>query len=292
MEAHNIFEKYRGLLFSIAYRMLGSAMEAEDMVQETFLRYQKVPVEKVQSPRALLTTILTRLCVNQLNSARNQRESYIGPWLPEPIMTDADHLALTPAKRIDTYESISMAFLVLLESLTPPERAVFLLREVFDYSYQEIASVIGKEEATCRQLFSRAKKHLTDHRQRFEQSPEKHREYLQQFIHVVEQGDLSSLTTMLADDVTLWSDGGGKVTAAIYPLHGAEIVAKFVVGTPRLLSEEYHFKISEINGQPAALLYDQGSLRIVILLEVQEMHIESIRIVANPDKLTFLRQWA
>src|SRR6266487_2991556 len=170
------FETYRSYLFAIAYRMLGSAMDAEDMVQETYLRYQATPPETIQSLKAFLTTIITRLCMDQLQLARRKREQYLGPWLPEPLITaDAPELAKVE-ERVDTEESISLAFLILLEQLQPIERAVFLLREVFEYDYAEIPTFLGKSEVACRQSFSRAKKHLGDHRPRFPASPQTHRQ--------------------------------------------------------------------------------------------------------------------
>jgi RNA polymerase sigma-70 factor, ECF subfamily len=211
------FEDYRTYLFAIAYRMLGSAMDAEDMVQEAYLRFQATPPETQQSIvslKAYLTTIITRLCVNQLNSAHRKREEYVGPWLPEPISTDRAPESVNPEERMELYESLSLAFLVLLEELQPIERAVFLLRDVFDYEYAEIAAFLGKSEAACRQAFSRAKKHLADHRPRFTPSPETQREMLSSFLRAVQGGDMDGLMTMLADDVTLWADGGGKVRGA------------------------------------------------------------------------------
>src|SRR5213080_1222595 len=183
------FESYRPYLFAIAYRMLGSAMDAEDMVQETYLRYQTTPPETIHSLKAYLTTILTRLCMDQLQLARRKRELYVGPWLPEPILTATTSEAADPEKRVETEESISLAFLVLLEQLQPFERAVFLLREVFEYDYAEIASFLGKSEVACRQWFSRAKKHLGDHRPRFPASPETQKQLLTGFLQAVNAGE-------------------------------------------------------------------------------------------------------
>src|SRR5438874_9419096 len=175
------FETYRSYLFAIAYRMLGSAMDAEDMVQETYLRYQTTPPETIHSPKAFLTTILTRLCMDQLQLARRKREMYVGPWLPEPILTTPTPASEDPAERVEREESISLAFLVLLEQLQPFERAVFLLREVFEYEFAEIAKMLEKSEAACRRSFSRAKQHLVDSRPRFASTPEAHRQLLNSF---------------------------------------------------------------------------------------------------------------
>ena len=203
------FESYRPLMFSIAYRMLGSVTEAEDIVQEAYLRYQAMPPDQIVSHKAFLSTIVTRLCLNQLQSARAQREAYIGPWLPEPVLTGVDE-RFAPPQHAELHESLALAFLVLLEQLTPVERAVFLLREVFDYDYAEIAAIVGKAEAACRQLFSRAKRHIAAGRPRFTPSPEAHRQIFTQFLRAVEQGELDGLMQLLADDVELWVDGGGK----------------------------------------------------------------------------------
>src|SRR5690348_8823492 len=205
------FETYRTYLFAIAYRMLGSAMDAEDMVQETYLRYQGTPKDAIGSLKAFLTTIISRLCVDQLHLARRTREQYLGPWLPEPILTADSREVINPEERVEKEESISMAFLLLLEQLQPVERAVFLLREVFDYDYTEIASFLGKSEVACRQWFSRAKKHLADHRPHFQASPETQRRLLVSFQQALQAGEMTPLMNMLAEDVTFWADGGGKV---------------------------------------------------------------------------------
>ncbi|HYX50313.1 MAG TPA: sigma-70 family RNA polymerase sigma factor, partial [Ktedonobacteraceae bacterium] len=187
------FETYRPYLFAIAYRMLGSAMDAEDMVQETYLRYQSIPNDSIISLKAFLTTIISRLCVDQLQLARRKREQYLGPWLPEPIMTSETLDVINPEERVEKEETISMAFLLLLEQLQPVERAVFLLREVFEYDYAEIASFLGKSEAACRQWFSRAKKHLADHRPRFPAPPETQRQMLTAFLQAVQAGEMTAL---------------------------------------------------------------------------------------------------
>src|SRR5947209_4024440 len=220
------FETYRSYLFAIAYRMLGSAMDAEDMVQETYLRYQSTPPETITSLKAFLTTIISRLCVDQLHLAHRKREQYLGPWLPEPIITAQTLDVISPEERVDREESISMAFLLLLEQLQPVERAVFLLREVFDYDYAEIASFLGKSEVACRQWFSRAKKHLSDHRPRFSASPETQRQMLMSFQQAIAGGEMTPLMNMLAEDVTFWADGGSKVKGvAIHQLSGRDVVA-------------------------------------------------------------------
>src|SRR5437870_4582840 len=222
------FESYRPYLFSIAYRMLGSAMDAEDMVQETYLRYQTTPAEPIRSLKAYLTTIIIRLCMDQLHLARRKREVYVGPWLPEPILTATSPASEDPAEHVDREESISLAFLVLLEQLQPFERAVFLLREVFVYEFGEIATMLDKSEAACRRSFSRAKKHLSEHRPRFPPSPQTHRQLLSGFFQAAQGGDMTPLMDLLSEDVTLWADSGGKIkTAALRPIVGRDAVARF-----------------------------------------------------------------
>lgn len=281
------FESYRNLMFSIAYRMLGSATEAEDIIQDAYLRYQTVAPGQIISHKAFLSTVVTRLCLNRLQLAQTQRESYIGPWLPEPILTD---LTPTPAQQTELHESISLAFLTMLEELTPLERAVFLLREVFDYSYAELALIVGKEETACRQIFSRAKKHITDHRARFKPTPEAHSTLMNQFITAITTGDLGGLMQILAEDVTLWADGGGKARgAALRPLYGREAVSKFLIASPRLANGGgYQVDIAEVNGEPAMILRTEAGIIVVMSLTAENGQIAAIHAVGNPDKLTRL----
>src|ERR1051326_3328352 len=252
------FETYRTYLFAIAYRMLGSAMDAEDMVQETYLRYQGTPKDSIGSLKAFLTTIISRLCVDQLHLARRQREQYLGPWLPEPILTADDRQVINPEERVDREESISMAFLLLLEHIQPVERAVFLLREVFDYDYAEIASFLGKSEVACRQWFSRAKKHLGDHRPRFPASPETQGQMLRSFQQALEKGEMTAFMNLLAEDVTFWADGGGKVKGvAIQRLFGRDVVVPFILSNSPIfrstLPGDSRLELAEVNGQPALI---------------------------------------
>jgi len=284
------FETYRSYLFAIAYRMLGSAMDAEDMVQETYLRYQATSPETITSLKAFLTTILTRLCMDQLHLARRKRELYVGPWLPEPVIT-AEAPELTKVEeRVDMYESISLAFLVLLEQLQPIERAVFLLREVFEYDYAEIATFLGKSEIACRQWFSRAKKHLGDHRPRFPASPETQKQLLTGFLQAVQAGEMTALMNLLAEDVTFWGDGGGKVKgAATRPITGRVAVARFFLETRnvfrRSLPKDFRVELAEVNRQPALIIRAGDRAFSVLTIEVEAGHIQIIRVVANPEKL-------
>jgi RNA polymerase sigma-70 factor, ECF subfamily len=284
------FESYRSYLFAIAYRMLGSAMDAEDMVQETYVRYQTTPPETIISLKAFLTTIITRLCMDQLHLARRKRELYVGPWLPEPIITaEASELAKVE-ERVDAYESISLAFLVLLEQLQPMERAVFLLREVFEYEYAEIATFLGKSEVACRQSFSRAKKHLGDHRPRFPASPETQKHLLTSFMQAVRAGEMTALMNVLAEDVTFWADGGGKVKgAAMHKIAGRVAVARFILESSpifrRSLPEGSRIELTEVNGQPALITRAGDQAFAVLTIEVEAQRIKTIRNIVNPEKL-------
>ncbi len=285
------FETYRSYLFAIAYRMLGSVMDAEDMVQETYLRYQATPPETITSLKAFLTTIISHLCLDQLQLARRKREEYLGPWLPEPIITtEAPELA-DVERRVDEYETISLAFLLLLEQLQPIERAVFLLREVFEYDYAEIATFLGKSEVACRQWFSRAKKHLGDHRPRFPASPDTQKLLLTGFLQAVNAGEMTSLMNLLAEDITFWGDGGGKVKGAPgHPIAGRVAVARFFLETRSTfrssLPEDFRFELAEVNGQPALICRAGERVFFVLTIEVEAGQIRTMHAVANPEKLT------
>jgi RNA polymerase sigma-70 factor (ECF subfamily) len=240
-----VFDGYRPLLFSIAYRMLGGVMDAEDVVQEAYLRWRGASEGEVRSPRAYLSAVVTRLCIDHLRSARVRREEYVGPWLPEPLPTGPGSDDAGPAG-LD--ESLSMAFLVLLESLTPTERAVFLLREVFDYDYAEVSHIVGKSEANCRQIARRARESVAARRPRFEHSPEQQERLMRQFLRACTTGDMPALLELLADDVTLWSDGGGKARAALNPIHGPDRVARFFLGVLQKAPSALTIRPAMING--------------------------------------------
>src|SRR6266699_439198 len=284
------FETYRSYLFAIAYRMLGSAMDAEDMVQETYLRYSTTPPETIHSLKAFLTTIMTRLCMDQLHLARRKREVYPGPWLPEPIITTTTLESINPEEHVDREESISLAFLMLLEQLQPLERAVFLLREIFDYDYAEIATFLGKSEVTCRQWFSRAKKHLADHRPRFQASPETQKRMLISFQQALQAGEMTALMNLLAEDVTFWADGGGKVKGvATRQLCGRDVVAPFMLSNSPIfrnsLPADSRVELAEVNGQPALVTRSGEQAFAVLTIDVEADRIKTIRFVANPEKL-------
>jgi RNA polymerase sigma-70 factor (ECF subfamily) len=283
------FEQQRQMMFSIAYRMLGTVADAEDMVQKAYMRYQAVNAEEIQSHEAFLTTVVTRLCLNHLQLARVQREDYIGTWLPEPLISKTE----APIEKLELHESLSIAFLTLLEQLNPVERAVFLLREIFDYDYATIANILEKEEATCRQLFSRAKKHISENRPRFTPSPDKHHEMLKQFIEAIESGSLENLVNLLSEDVVLWADGGGKARGAVRePLYGREVVARFVLASPRFLDPNLQLQdsIETVNGEECLIIRTEGEIRMVISLSLSEHGVNTIRVMANPDKLNHLNK--
>ncbi len=278
-----VFDQNRPLLFSIAYRMMGSVMEAEDAVQEAYVRWQQAPEGEVRSPTAYLSTVITRLCIDRLRSARVRREQYVGPWLPEPVLGER---AGEVADRAELDDTLSMAFLVLLESLTPVERAVFLLREVFDYEYAEIASLVGKSEANCRQISRRARQAVAARRPRFESSPEQEERLMEGFLKASLAGDMKTLLALLSEDVILYSDGGGKTRAALNPIYGADNVARFLTGILGNIPPDFAVRQTRVNGRPGLVGYfGDGSVQSVASIEVSEGSITAIRLVVNPEKL-------
>jgi RNA polymerase sigma-70 factor (TIGR02957 family) len=287
------YAQYRPLMFSIAYRMTGSVGDAEDIVQEAFLRAGQDGKNggggaRVESPKAYLATITTRLAIDHLRSARVRRESYIGTWLPEPLIADSEP---DPAELAVTSDSLSMAFLVLLESLAPAERAVFLLREVFGYGYSEIAGITGKTEAACRQTFTRARRRIDEGRPRFETSRADGDELTTLFLAAADGGDMTSLLERLAPDVLFYGDSGGKGEATfIAPLYGREQVAELIrMQVQRTLKLGAELSPTWVNGQPGVLARDTGGgLIAVIAFDVLDGQIQAIRVVANPEKLAHI----
>ncbi len=276
------FERHRSLLFSIAYRMLGNVADAEDVVQEAYLRWREAPEKEVRSPKTYLSAVVTRLSIDRLRSARVKREEYVGPWLPEPLLSDRVEEGADP---IELDESLSMAFLVLLESLNPVERAVFLLREVFDYDYEEISRIVGKSEDNCRQIARRARQSVAARRPRFDRSPAQEERLTERFVEACVSGDMEGLIGLLSEDVTLWSDGGGKVAAAPYPIHGPERVARFLLGVLRTVPPGFSARPVRINGGPGVVGYVDGRPTSVVALDVVDGRLHGVRIVVNPDKL-------
>src|SRR6266568_1452586 len=281
-----VFEQHRTLLFSIAYRMLGSVADAEDALQDAFLRWQRASQEEIRSPKAFLVTLVSRVCINQLGSARARRETYVGEWLPEPLVTEPG----SDVSRIaEVDESVSMAVLLLLERLTPVERAVFLLSEVFDYKHAEIAAMLGLTEDNCRQLLHRARRHVRLERRRFSASARERTELLERFHHAAGNGDMEGLIGLLASDVVMHTDGGGKAAALALPIHGADNVARVsVYGLRRLASMNVLQQIVEINGEPGIVSYLDGRPQSVFTVEARDGRIRAIYIVTNPEKLSHL----
>ena len=281
------FHEHRGLLFSIAYRMLGSSADAEDMVQETFIRWQQTSGVDIRSARAFLVTIISRLCINHLHSARVQREEYFGEWLPEPLVTTLMDTDSPELSRIDG--SLSMAFLVLLERLNPVERAVFLLREVFDYEYSEIAEILGQSEANCRQILRRARQRVAEMRPRFDPSPQQRERLLHQFLKATSDGNLEGLVALLSSEVVLHSDGGGKAPALPKPIYGPDKVARAILGgNKKFAPPDLVRRMVEINGQPGLVTYLAGRPFLVFTLDVADGLVRNIYIVSNPEKLAHL----
>jgi RNA polymerase sigma-70 factor, ECF subfamily len=278
----------RPLLFSIAYRMLGSVVDAEDMVQEAYLRYQRIAAD-VQAPRSYLCAVVTRLCIDHLRSARVRRERYVGPWLPEPLLTDG--AVPDGARIVEDADSISMAFLLVLERLTPVERAAFALHDVFDYGYGEIAEIVGRSEDNCRQLAVRARRHVREERRRTETSTDRRRALADRFFDAVRDGDMDGLVELLAEDVAVVGDNGGVPPAWPRPIVGRDRVVPLLVGLGRQSDDMgVAMRRTEINGAPGAVVVD-GEERIlyVVLIDVAPGGvIEAVRTVRNPAKLGHL----
>jgi RNA polymerase sigma-70 factor (ECF subfamily) len=288
MTETEVYEELRPLMFSIAYRMLGSASEAEDIVQDAFLRFHQASKDQeIGNVKAYLAQITTRLSIDHLRSARVRRESYTGTWLPEPLLTEQVPDA---SQHAETADSLSTAFLVLLESLSPVERAVFLLREVFDYPYDEIAETIGKSEDNTRQLAVRARRHVEDRRPRFEADKKARDELAGRFFEAAEEGDTEGLMKLLADDVVFYGDGGGKGPAIAKPVYGREKVFRFLMG---LLTQVGRMNVvlepAEVNGGPGAVSRDpEGNIVSVLSMQIADGQIQSMSSVVNPDKLAHL----
>ncbi len=289
-EREELLDELRPVAFAIAYRMLGSVAEAEDVVQEALLRIHRALEggERIESPRAYVATVTTRLAIDSLRSARVRREQYVGEWLPEPILTDDPG---DPARQAEMADSLSLAMLVLLESLSPEQRAVLLLRDVFDYGYDEIARIVDKSEVNVRQLASRARSHVEQRRPRFQTSREQRDELARRFFAAVQEGDLAGLETLLAHDVELAGDGGGKVPALARPLRGRSRVARALINWVRMGARIPGASIRpvEVNGSPGALLLD-GEDRVIAVwaLEFAGGQIAGLKSVVNPDKLGHL----
>jgi RNA polymerase sigma-70 factor (TIGR02957 family) len=283
------FAELRPSAFAIAYRMLGSVSEAEDVVQEGFLRLHRMREggERIESPRAYLSTVVSRLSLDHLRSARVRRETYVGEWLPEPLVASADD----PARKAEMADSLSLAFLVLLESLSPEQRAAFLLHEVFEEPYERIAEIIATSEQNARQLVSRARRHVEERRPRFEVSREQQEQLATRFFAAAESGNLEALEELLAHDVVLHGDGGGKAPAIARAIHGRARVARTLIAGLRTATRAGGFTLrrEEVNGQPGALFFDrEGRVGGVMILDVADGQIQGVNSIVNPDKLQHL----
>ncbi|WP_084544305.1 RNA polymerase sigma-70 factor [Chroogloeocystis siderophila] len=281
-----IFEQNRQTLEGIAYRMLGDLSDARDVVQETYLKWREVDFSSLHSPRAWLITVCSRTALNQLQSARTRRELYVGTWLPEPYL---DKLSQDPSAQVELDDTVSVALLLALERLSPPERAAFLLHDVFDLSFGEIASILGKSNASCRQLATRARRRVQEQRPRFHTTPEEHHKLLYAFISAARQGDLEQLMAVLSNNVELYSDGGGKVEALFDILQGANQVARFFIS----IFDRYHQRniavqtlMLRFNGVPGILIYENGQLATALTIDVYAEQIHHLYAIRNPDKLS------
>jgi RNA polymerase sigma-70 factor (ECF subfamily) len=281
MDKESSFQEHRPLLFSLAYRMLGTRSDAEDIVQDAWLRWRSAPVEEIRSPKSYLTTIVARLALDSLKSARRKRETYMGEWLPEPLVEPPGSSAVEMA------ESLSLAFLHILETLSPEERIAFLLREVFDAEYSEIASTLETSEANCRQLIARARKHIRERRPRFKVDRERQQSVLKEFLAACYTGDPSRLLPMLSPDVVMHSDGGGKAPATINPIYGPDKITRFFVGLAKKgIGAGLSVKFADVNGEPGALLMAGSTLDTAVSIQLDESGlIDRIFLVRNPDKL-------
>lgn len=277
----NPFDAYRGHCFAVAYRMLGSVADAEDVVQEAWLRWRD-HADAIATPRAWLTQVVSRLAIDRLRARQRSREDYVGPWLPEPLLDQPED---DPVERA---ESVRMAFLVVLEQLGPVERAVFLLRSVFERDYAEIAAITGKSVANCRQIFTRARQRIDDARPRFDVPRDRHLELLARFQIAAQTNDVDALVAALDPDAVLTSDGGGKIEAALKPLTGARKVARFLAGVAQIRSGVTSVRPTAINRQPGVLVYTDGVLDSAISFDIVDDRIARVHIVRNPDKLRHL----
>ncbi|MFF4042437.1 RNA polymerase sigma-70 factor [Streptomyces sp. NPDC001816] len=282
------FETHRSRLFGLAYRLLGSAQEAEDAVQDAYLRLSGADRAGIEHLGAWLARTVTNLCLNRLTSARARREEYVGQWLPEPVVTSDGTLG--PLESAEAREQVSMAMLVLLERLTPTERAVYVLREAFGYGHREIADVLDLSEANCRQLYRRAVGRVAAPEPRFDPAPERREELVTSFLTAAREGDLTGLEKLLAADVTWWSDGGGKVTSALRPIEGREKVARFVAGVSQRFAVGLEYTAVEVNGAIGVASWVGDTLFGVVAFELVDGLVAGVWAVMNPDKLEHVRR--
>jgi RNA polymerase sigma-70 factor, ECF subfamily len=285
-QADPVFEENRHVLFRLAYRMLGSQSDADDVMQEAYLRWTKVSRDTVKSPRSYLHSIVTHLCIDQRKTIDERKQTYVGPWLPEPIVEAA---ATVERDSVEAAESVSMALLLILESLSPAERAAYLLRRIFDYPYEEISEILGKPEPGCRQLVSRAETRILEKRPRFEADPAKVEQLTESFIQACSTGDLAGLVEILAEDAVLYSDGGGKVAAALAPIRGADHIARFFLGILKKAPPGVEYRLVRVNGQPGLLAVLHGEAVNLLTFDVVDGRIATCFVVRNPEKLARVR---
>jgi RNA polymerase sigma-70 factor, ECF subfamily len=278
----DIFNEHRPRLFGIAYRMLGSRADVEDVLQETYLRWMESNPSALRSVEGWLVTVLTRLCIDRLRSAKTEREAYTGTWLPEPLVTPGP---LSPDRTVELASDISIAFLTVLERLAPEERAAFLLHEVFDFDYSEISKIIGKNQAACRQIVRRAKHRVREDRPRFSVNREAHGQLLEKFIEAASSGQREQIVNLLADEVRVTADGGSKVSSFRKVLQGSDRVARFYAGLSRKFAGRFVYRLAEINGEPGLLRYVDGKLESAQSFVINGTQICEIYIMRNPDKL-------
>lgn len=285
-QPEQLFMLHRPLLFSLAYRMLGSVHDAEDIIQEAYFTLSETSIEQMQNPKAYLCKIVTNRCIDLLKSARKKRETYVGPWLPEPLIIDSEK---DPEQNYMMKESISTAYLLLLEQLSETERAVFLLREVLQYDYDSIAEVVGKSSTNCRQIFHRARKAVGNHRASDQIPTPRAAALTEQFVTAIVSGNVNKLLSLLAVDATLLSDGGGKTKAAVLPILGAERIVRFYMGILAKFTEDFSYKFTTVNGDPGIILYVENKVFGVLSLHIQNGLIHQIYWVVNPEKLTHIK---
>ena len=284
----DVFEEHRPLLTGVAYRMLGRVADAEDVVQDAWLRWSRSDREQVREPRAYLVRITTRLAIDRLRQVQTRAEAYVGPWLPEPYVTDFGDTVPDTADRAVLADSVSLAVLVVLESLSPLERAVFVLREAFGYPYAEIAALLDRGEAAVRQLAGRARRHVEERRPRSEVDPAQRRDLTERFLAAAAEGDLAGLMSLLAPDVRLVSDSGGKAKAPVRILHSADKVGRFIVGVAAKSAPDLSARLVEVNGGLAVLTLSGGKPDSVFQVDVADGRVTTVYVVRNPDKLRSL----
>jgi RNA polymerase sigma-70 factor (ECF subfamily) len=282
-DAERIFQQERPRLARLAYRMLASLVDADDVLQEAFVRFAREDRSEIKSPSAYLSSIVVRLCIDRRRVVEARKESYVGPWLPEPIVESAD---ADPAGRLETAESVSLALLVVLESLSPVERAAYLLRRVFDYGYDEIGTILSKSAQNCRQLVHRAENSIRERRPRFDPDPHETERITGAFLAACASGDLDGLVQLLSADAVVYSDGGGKVPAALVPIRGADRVARLFLGVTRQAPAGWEARRVRVNGQPGLLIVAAGRVEQVMTLEIVDGRITTFFVIRNPEKLT------